>query len=197
MDINNGRYIYHLTDLNNLNSIIKNGLLSRNELNSRNCNFTDVANPDIILKRKDLYFNDYVPFHFYPHSPFDAAVKNSYPEIEFIYICIHRNLARARGFVISPMHPLSSNGKLYNYDEGFDMIDWETMNTVGVKNEYFKKVKMSECLYKNKIDISFVHAIGVRNKEIESYVKAMLAENNISGIFVDVHKEWFRKEDAL
>lgn len=71
--IKDGKLLYHLTKLKNLDSIIKNGLLSRNELISKNIDFSDVANKDIIEKRKNI--NDYIPFHFHQDSAFDVYVK--------------------------------------------------------------------------------------------------------------------------
>lgn len=51
--------MHHLTHIDNLEKIIKKGILSRNQLNSKE--YKDTADPSIIEKREEL--NNYVPFH--------------------------------------------------------------------------------------------------------------------------------------
>ena len=50
--------IYHLTALENLESIIENGLLSRKTLAELGPKFIDVADPEIIEKRNTLNIAD-------------------------------------------------------------------------------------------------------------------------------------------
>ena len=45
-----GKLLYHLTKLENLESIIENGLLPRNEVIKQRIKFGDIANADIISK---------------------------------------------------------------------------------------------------------------------------------------------------
>ena len=54
--------IHHLTHLNNLDNILKNGLMDRNKLKELECEFTNTVENDIISKRNEL--NNYIPFHF-------------------------------------------------------------------------------------------------------------------------------------
>ena len=90
MGINNvkqGKLIYHLTKLSNLDSILKYGLLPRKYIINNNISFGDVADKKIISKRALLGLDIYTPFHFHPFSSFDVAVKNTYSNEKFIYIC--------------------------------------------------------------------------------------------------------------
>jgi hypothetical protein len=121
--------------------------------------------------------DEYIPFHFHPYSSFDVAVKNTYSE-EFIYICIKRELARDNNFKILPKHPLSINEcELLEYDEGFNQIDWETMQTVGVKDEYTKQVKMAECLTDLEIPVDCFQCIYVKNEVSKLLIEGKLAQN--------------------
>lgn len=49
-----GKLLYHLTKLDNLESIIKYGLLPRKKVIEQKINFGDIANPEIISKRTEL-----------------------------------------------------------------------------------------------------------------------------------------------
>src|SRR6056297_3633992 len=88
--IKNGKWLYHLTSIDNLDSIIKNGLVSRKKLKILRSDFVDIADQWIIEKRVGFNLDDYIPFHFHPYSAFDVFVKNNNPKKEFIYITIMR-----------------------------------------------------------------------------------------------------------
>lgn len=72
----NGKLLYHLTELKNLESIVLLGLVPRKVLLENEVKFEDVANPEIIIKRQELGLSEYIPFHFHPYTAFDVAVKN-------------------------------------------------------------------------------------------------------------------------
>jgi hypothetical protein len=192
-DAQNGKLLYHMTKLDNLPSIIENGLVSRRILNETKTLFSDVANTDIINKRTQLGLDKYVPFHFHPYSSFDFAVRFSYPDFEFVYICITRQLARENGFKILPMHPLSiGDCTLLDYDEGFEKIDWEVLTDKNRNDEYAKHVKMAECLTDKIIPVQCFQSINVRNEEIKKQVEDMLEKYNIDEKppYVNINK-WF------
>ncbi|BEP28829.1 DarT ssDNA thymidine ADP-ribosyltransferase family protein [Helicovermis profundi] len=179
-DIKNGKLLYHLTKLENLESIIKDGLLPRNELLRRKSLFKDVADSEIIDKRNILGLDKFTPFHFHPYSSFDVAVKSKYENDEFVYICITRKDAKHNDFKIIPIHPLSIDKLiLYDYDEGMRAIDWEIMHSYGTENENIKHVKMAECLTDKVIPAKYFLSINVRNENIKNYVQKLLKKYNI------------------
>lgn len=152
--IRNHHYIYHLTAFENMKSILLYGLLPRKQLQENA--FTDVADPKIMAYREDYHLDDYVPFHFFRHSPFAGLVMQDHPG-KYVYIAVNREYAKTHGFKIIPNHPMSSSEKnhiqMYTYAEGFELIDWETMDARNYRDNYCKEVCMSECLCEGKLDI--------------------------------------------
>ncbi len=192
-DIRDGKLLYHLTRLDNFDSILEKGLLSRRFVKDNRISFYDVADSEIITKRTLLSLDDYIPFHFHPYSSFDVAVKSTYSDTEFIYICITRDLARLNKFKILPKHPLSiEECKLLDYDEGFNKIDWNTMHTLGTNDEYTKHVKMAECLTNLIIPVTFFKCIYVKSDKTKTDIIKKLKQKNIQvpPPFVQVQK-WF------
>ncbi|CAM3309750.1 DarT ssDNA thymidine ADP-ribosyltransferase family protein [Filibacter tadaridae] len=189
-NIKEGKLLYHLTRLSNLDSIIEHGLVSRKLVKDNDVQFFDIADQKIITKRTELGLDEFTPFHFHPYSSFDVAVKSTYADEEFIYICIRRGLAKDNNFKILPRHPLNDeeNFQLYDYDEGFEAIDWETMHTLGTEDRYTKNVKMAECLTPLIVPAKLFHCIYVRNEEIRSLVKEKLQSKGITKTppFVDI-----------
>ena len=59
------KLLYHLTSINNIESIFEKGLLARSCLSD---DFDDVADPDIIAKRKKMGILDKIPFHFFSQT---------------------------------------------------------------------------------------------------------------------------------
>jgi hypothetical protein len=140
-NIKEGKLLYHLTRLSNLDSILEIGLVSRKLVKDNDVHFFDIADQEIISKRTELGLDEYTPFHFHPYSSFDVAVKSAYEDEEFIYICITREIAKSKKFKILPKHPLTNEEyRLYDYEEGFNAIDWDTMHTRGTEDRNTKNV---------------------------------------------------------
>ena len=196
--VRNKRLLYHLTKLANLESIIEYGLVSRKSLIDQGKYFEDIADSEIINKRKDLNLEKYIPFHFHPYSAFDIAVKNTYYEDEFVYLCLNRTFAKENGFNILIKHPLSQEECiLYRYEEGFDKIDWETMEKVGERDEYSRNVKMAECLTDRRIRVEDLTCIYVQNEEVKKYIEGLFREAGVSynPPYVNINETWFKLED--
>lgn len=202
MSLKNARdekLLYHLTKLDNLDSICKKGLLSRKSLEDENGDFSNIADSAIIAKRRERGILDLIPFHFHAYSAFDYTVMNKYPNDNFIYLCLHRDYARKNNFKILPRHPLSTVSiELYDYSSGFNEIDWDAMAIENNDDEYVKSVKMAECLAPSPIGIDTISKIGVPNEEIESKVNSILEYNNIENRpYVNINKEWFDKRGKI
>lgn len=193
MNEKKGKLLYHLTDFTNLESIIKNGLLPRyNLMNNKSLNFEDVADQEIIDFRRHVELDKYVPFHFFVKNPFDGKVQKNYPLVNFIYICITRNLAKKNNFNIIPQHPKSMTVfQLYDYDEGFDIIDWDTLESRDYSNHYCKNVCMAECVGKYRIKPNHFHSIVVKNEDTKKQVKSLLNKYNITDVYININPEWF------
>ena len=175
-----GKLLYHLTKLENLDSILKFGLLPRKIILENSIKFGDVADGEIISKRTELGLDGYTPFHFHPYSAFDAAVKHTHDSTKMIYICINRELARYNNFKVLPQHPLSeSECVLYDYDEGISMIDWDTLMEVGRQDNYAREVKMAECLTDLIVPARCFKCIFVPSQDIKEEVEDIMTKRGI------------------
>ena len=178
----NKKLLYHLTALDNMNSIIKYGLLSRADVKRLGFRFNDVADPNIISGREMLGLDTYVPFHFHPYSAFDFAVKLSRPNNKFVYITVMRELAERKGFKVLIRHPLSQNEcTLYNYAEGVSLIEWDTLERTGTSDAYSKNVKMAECLSDHPVPASSIHCVYVPDDWTKGFVEQLFCDNGFSG----------------
>lgn len=188
------KLLYHLTKVSNMEDIINYGLLSRRNLLEQGKKFHDVADTQIISKREELDLDKYTPFHFHPYSAFDVAVKNTHSADKFAYICIKRALAEFNGFKILIKHPLSQQEcVLYEYAEGINNIDWNTMETVGTTDEYSRNVKMAECLTDKCIPAELFQCVYVPDIETKQYIEKLFQSRGIieQPPYVSVQPKWF------
>lgn len=191
--IKDGKLLYHLTKLNHLDSIIEHGLASRYILDTYDISFQDIADTNIIKKREMNDLNRYVPFHFHPYSPFDMAVKSKYKDDEFIYICITRDFARQNRFKILPQHPLSiENIELFDYKDGMNKIDWNTMDKKSTDPGYNRQVRMAECLSDSVVQFSDIFSIAVRDEKVKKLVEEKIKCICVKKPHINV-QIWLRK----
>jgi hypothetical protein len=184
-----GKLLYHLTALDNLPSIIENGLLPRSVLLNNNVPFCDVANSAIIFERQDL--DKYTPFHFHPRTPFDYAVKLNNPNISFVYLCLQRDIAKDNDFLILPQHPLSTlKPQLYNYEEGFSLIDWDAMAQSSSFSSTAHSTHMAECLTEKPIPVNCIQQIGVKDEQTKYIVEEMLQDVDGTLPYINI-QPWF------
>ena len=135
--------IYHLTALENLESILQHGLQPRCELS--NDEFNDVADGEILDSRANHSLDNFVPFHFFAKNPFDYGVQRNHSDKDFVLISVQRATARANGWQIVPTHPLAEEGyQILDYDAGFSAIDWELIEERDYDDRACKVACMAE-----------------------------------------------------
>lgn len=186
-----GKLLYHLTALENLESIIQNGLLSRSDV--QKLSFVDIADHEIIDKRDlKLNLNCYVPFHFYMGTAFDGRVfinsRKSGTNRKFIYLCVWRSTAKLNKWKIIPTHPLDeSDIDIFDYDDGFEKIEWNVIDNP--KRDYLdnhiREACMAECVSPSAVSINNIAYIKVPDDETKNMVESILKRYNIN-IDVDV-----------
>ena len=184
-----GKLLYHITHVYNILSILKNGLLSREELSKRGlCNFKDIADQEIIAKRENYKsrLSRYVPFHFFAKNPFDCAVCNKYGSKNLVIITIRRDMHKNKRMFIIPSHPLDTHTpEIYDYDDGFNQINWNILD-MQENRDYnkpeIKKACMAECLIEKSVKPTDFFKLYVENEET---LKSIRALNNYLAIEVN------------
>lgn len=185
-DYRNKRLLYHFTALDNLESILEQGLLPRRDVRG----FRDVADPEILANRALHGLDEMVPFHFFCDNPFDGRVYINHPRTDFIYITVLRDYARENGWTISPRHPLNGNFNLLDYDEGMEAINWDLMGQRNYRDDECRSVCMAECLSPIVVSPAHFSQIYVATEDVKESVEALLRDFNIR-IYVTVNERMF------
>lgn len=174
-----GKLLYHLTALANLESIFQNGLQSRAALAAGN--FEDVADGEIINSRQQHNLDQYVPFHFFAKSPFEYGVQRSHSDQDFVLVSVQREVAQANNWQVVPRHPLAEEGyQMLNYDEGIKAIDWALIEQRDYDDRACKVACMAECLSPIGVTPDKIFAVYVKTAEILKTVQALAKKYGIT-----------------
>ena len=180
--VEDGKLLYHLTALENLEGIFKRGLVSRVKLTLLDLPHKDIAESEILKGREIWHLDNYVPFHFLPKNPFAGSVINSHADTRFCFITIYRIFAREHGFKILPAHPLANHQwtkdsvQLLDYGKGIRAIDWEAMNKRDYSKSDYKSVSMAECLSPVTVLAKNFQSIAVKDQDSEQKVRVLATQ---------------------
>ena len=186
-----GKYIYHLTPLENLESIITHGLLPRNEV----FDFKDIASAEILLKRSDHQLEGFVPFHFFAKTPFCGNVEKNNPGLHFIYLAVKRHHARIRNFKIIPSHPVNYGDEPLDWEAGMEAINWDLMALKDYSNHECKEVCMAEALFMGALKISEIDYIYTKADQVTAYIMELLAKHKLINLKVSTNQHMFVRND--
>ena len=186
-----GKLLYHLTALKNLESIISQGLQPRKQIK----NFFNVADKEILKDREKYDLSLYTPFHFFSKSPFSGVVQLTYPDEEFVYIAITRDLAKSNKFKVIPSHPLSYQSDPLEWEVGIKSIDWDLMAERNYNNARCKEVCMAEAIFYGTVPKECFNSIYVKSENTEKKVNQLLNKYNYQKIHVNLQSGMFINND--
>lgn len=200
MSVRDGKLLYHVTALENLENIFSYGLLSRPDAESKGLLKKSVAREDILERRQEMGILQYVPFHFFEKTPFTHTVYESHSDTTFCVIAIRRAFAQRNNFKICTAHPLSENPKaeILDYNEGIKRISWESIDVDWDKiNQGLARLtdkddnaRMAECLALSPVLPQDFQSIYVPTEAIKSYVEQLAQRKwNSCPFYVNVNKK--------
>ena len=190
------KLLYHLTDIDNLGSILSNGLLSRKKLIDSGEKFVDTANKEILEKREGEEFplSEFVPFHFFSRNPYDYAIFNKQDIDNLVYITIYRDKVQNEAFIV-PEHPVSKNKpKIYPYKEGFNLIKWDIIEADDrdYADPDTRRICMAECIVRDSVPPEFFARLYVGSEPAEARVRALVDASKFSDLKIDLNSYMFK-----
>jgi len=185
--IKDQKLLYHLTSVENLDGIFKDGLKPRAGLSG----FKDVADAEILKKRQALQLDNYVPFHWFAKNPFDGSVQRNRPEAQFVLISVYRSTARQYGWKIIPRHPLAGDSiQLLDYEQGFEAIEWDVMSSRDYLDPHCKSICMAECLAPGVVKPDAFFKVFTPDAEVEALCAAEMREAGVT-VLTGVNQRMF------
>ena len=187
-------WIHHLTHIENLKSILENGLKPRNELKQNE--FKNTANNEIITKREEYKsLNDYIPFHINKlqityRIPYNYVVcKKEGNKNIIILSCKTENLL-SKEIIYQLYHPVSNYKCEYVSNNEKEFIKKLEEEENKLKYEYnfnysnprVKEFLMSEILVKGILYLDNKWKIYVYSDEIKNKIENCIGNKKIDVI---------------
>ncbi len=204
-------YIYHITHIDNLASIMQTGgLYSCNKMQQEDGEYHNIAHQNIQDYRVHKtvpcapggVLHDYVPFSFAPRSPMLCSLYHNNvaghtggqtPIIHFV-TDVQKISDAGLEFVFTDGHGRMEISDFYNNLDRLDQIDWEIM-----KAQYWrdtdvdpdrKRRRQAEFLVKDFCSLALISEIGVINLSLRSRVQ-MVFENLEYRPVVSIRTNWY------
>lgn len=184
-----GKYFYHFTHVENLESILQHGFLSTNEKNKLGIKHTDIANGNIQGRRANMpvtcgpggTVHDYVPFYLCTMNPMLLSLVNhkNIDQMFMIFFAIpidkiiDANVVFTDASANTVEHP-----NFYENGSDLNKLNWESISSIkwGVKNDLDRHQKMAEVLVYKSLTFDDVNTIIVWNDSIKDHVKSLLEQ---------------------
>lgn len=182
------RYVYHMTHLENLKSILQNELLSTNEKTRLGIKHKNIANHGIQNRRAAMNVtcgpigtvHDYVPFYFCPREPMLLGLLNSknLDQQFIIYLAVTIDVVEREDVVFTSA---SANTNIpptfYCNPEDLSVLNWNLIdsNKWSFKDDD-RHAKMAEMLIHEKVEVSEIGFIVVWNEKIKKIVENLLTK---------------------
>ncbi|MBE9200263.1 MULTISPECIES: DUF4433 domain-containing protein [unclassified Nodularia (in: cyanobacteria)] len=206
--------IYHITHMNNLNSILKSGgLMANSRLKQETIKYLDIAHGHIQDRRSMTRvpcgaggtLHDYVPFYFAPRSPMlyanyrKSVDKYSGGQTPILHLVSSAEAVDTGGlsFVGADGHAAMAYTGFFDqlvYLYADNVIDWEIMEA-----KYWADTeedgdrtrrRQAEFLVHQFFPWGLIQEIGVINSTIQTQVKEILQNFNIQTP-IRVYSEWY------
>lgn len=191
-----GRFAYHFTSLENLESVLRAGLLCTNEKNRLGITHANVADAGIQGRRHTMavpcvpntVVHDYVPFYFSKKTPMQLGVinrKNLDQEL-VIYLAIRINVMDSRQGVVftdaSANTQIPPRFFLGTDSHMLEQLNWQAIdsNKWGCPNDEYRHQKMAELLIPNSVLMREIDHIVVWNDWIAEEAKKIFEKVGVN-----------------
>ena len=184
-------YLYHITHLDNLNSIAMHGLLSHERAHADH-NPADISDPDVQERRtrsdpihqKPLH--EYVPLYFQLKNP--MLYRRRKLRSELAVLCIDSRVIQKPDVIFTDGNAASSETSFYRDPADLDELDWDCIWAQYWTNfEDGKRKRCAEVLVPERISFDDVQQIVVHNDN----ARMVAQEATSSHVDTQVQPGWF------
>ena len=171
-------YLYHITHVDNLLSILNSGLLSHRRAHGGSLVIEDIADQEVINIRKwkkvpvsGKRIVDYVPLFFTPRNPMMRVRKDLQDDIAIL--CLDSSLLLQKGVIFTDGNAASDDTTFFNDLRFIDSLDWSCIRDRGKpihlynRQEFieWKRKRAAEVLVPDWISFSHVQSIVIKTQQ--------------------------------
>lgn len=202
-----GRYAYHFTLIDNLDSIIENGLLCTNLKNKQGISHENIAEHGIQGRRGTMpvpcsggnFVHDYVPFYFSKKTSMQLGVinKKNVDQPLLIYLAVPIDIIESKAGVVFSNASANTDTPPNFFNavsaQMLDSLNWGAIDDKkwGCPSDEYRHQKMAELLVPRALQISEVSYIAVWNEWIKGEVEKIFQAKGIQAPAIKFDEEHF------
>ena len=193
------RELYYITGIENLESILSSGILSRDEVEKLGLNFVDIADEGIVEKRRKKGLSKYVNLYIYPRNAMMYRLSKNRKD-KLLVIGVDAAVSERSGSKVSIGNAASDYSILLNSGDVYltklfervrDIRDWYSSEAIIDIKPFIKKSKLpfpsveylfpktflqSEVLIPKRVPKKYIRAIYVPNEDMKKKVLRMVGK---------------------
>ena len=170
-------YLYHMTSIDNLHSILCHGLLSHNQAHCFDLNQTDISDNDVQDIRQGKSVNgvrlhDYVPLYFNPKNP--MLYRRKQLQANIAILAINPIVLVEPNTIFSNGNAASGDTTFYANIEMLSKLDWDTIwARYWNDKDDGKRIRCAETLVYPKLPV---------DKIVKVFCNSQMSATNIENI---------------
>jgi len=180
------RDLYYITHINNISSILKNGILSHEQVETRQIDYTPIYDKEIVTSRREKKIPDgrslwsFANLYFQPRNPMLYRVICEKPVDDIAVLALKREILNRNDIFISNGNAASTATAILPADEGKKALyrmtkvldkEWWTEESGD------KRKIMAECLVPEVISPEYIQTIYVASHDTADRIRVMLSSN--------------------
>ena len=174
LDSHNIEYLYHMTHIDNLESILRNGLFSHKNKYQK----VDISDCDVNSRRsraEPIYhklIHSYVPFYINPKNA--MLYKRQEIQNEIVILKLRRELIYGNGTIFTDGNASSQHTSFSNNLNELHLLDWDCLNDDNwYTHDDGRRTRMSEVLVPNYVCVDNIEAVICNNSITEKNIKKL------------------------
>src|SRR5574341_594074 len=180
--------LYYITHVDNVPSILQEGILSHQLVQDRGINYKSVYDAEIVgnrfLKRvpsgQSLW--SFANLYFQPRNPMLFRVTKEKGDKEIAVLGVYRDVLNLGGVFLTDGNAANSPTQFYSSAEGLKAI---SDNWGIIQSEWWnpldgsKRKIMAECLIPERVPPNYIHSIYVAHPSVAERVKALIGPRDL------------------
>jgi len=185
------RYLFYITHVDNVASIVRRGVLSHAEIERQQVPFNRIYDDSIVSRRKDKSTPegrslwDYANLYFQPRNPMMYRVIHERGKETLAVVAIRPEVMKIGGVIITDGNAANAPTRFFDFAEGMKIIsaDWKTIqNDWWSRDDGSKRRIMAECLVPGQVTAEHIAAVYVPDTEVQQRLRCELAGTKVDVI---------------
>ncbi|BDQ30604.1 Appr-1-p processing protein [Nitrosopumilus zosterae] len=179
------RYLFYITHIDNIPSMLQNGILSHNLIEQENLDYTPIYDREIVSNRKEKMVNGkslwhFANLYFQPRNPMLYRVTMEKSPDVIAVVAVDKKILDTSNAFITDGNAASEPTKFYP-NTNFKIIEKQISRITDLQwwteSNATKRQIMAECLVPERIPPEFIRAIYVSNHELADKIRQSVSSS--------------------